>query len=65
MRFKTIRPAAEEVNLPHTCLRKMLANNSLPGFQSGNRYYVNMDLLIAKLDAESRANDASMTATAS
>ena len=65
MTFLTIREAAKAVGLPHTCLRTMLANKSLPGFQSGNRYYVNVDLLIAKLDAASRANDTSMTATAS
>lgn len=65
MRFLTIREAAKAVGLPHTCLRTMLVNKSLPGFQSGNRYYVNLDLLVAKLDAESRANDKSMTAAAS
>lgn len=55
MPFLTIRRAAAEVGLPHTLLRKMLANSTLPGFYSGNRYYVNLDLLREKLEEQSHS----------
>lgn len=54
MPFLTINRAAAEVGLPHTFLRKMLARSDLPGFYSGNRYYVNLDLLRKKLEEDSR-----------
>ena len=56
MQFLTIRQAAREVGLPHTLLRKMLENSTLPGFYSGNRYYVNIDLLREKLEQDSKAS---------
>lgn len=62
MTFVTIRTAAKAVGLPDTCLRRMQKDNACPGFQSGNRFYVNLDMLIAKLDEESRANDTGKTA---
>ena len=49
MQFLTINHAAAEVGLPHTFLRRMLASSELPGFYSGNRYYVDVDLLREKL----------------
>ena len=52
--FMTINQAAKAIGLPHTCLRAMLANNSLPGFYSGSRYYVNMEMLKEDLEMESR-----------
>ena len=55
MAFLTINRAAAAVGLPHTLLRAMLAKSELPGFYSGNRYYVNLDLLREKLEADSRA----------
>lgn len=63
MTFVTIRQAAKVVGLPHTCLRRMQIDNALPGFQSGNRYYVNLDLLVAKLDTESRTNSEGVEAS--
>lgn len=61
MHFLTINQAAREIGLPHTCLRSMLADGRLPGFYAGTRYYVNIDVLREKLDAECRTN-ASMRA---
>lgn len=56
MQFLTINQTARAVGLPHTCLRGMLATGSLPGFYSGNRFYVNLDLLREKLEQDSRSN---------
>ena len=56
MQFLTINQTAREVGLPHTCLRSMLAVGQLPGFYAGTRYYVNVDVLREKLDAECRDN---------
>ena len=58
MQFLTIRQAAKAVGLPDTCLRGMLATGNLPGFyggENGGRFYVNFDLLLAKLEQDSRS----------
>ena len=55
MQFLTINQAAKAVGLPHTVLRSMLTAHALPGFYAGTRYYVNVDLLRAKLEEDSRA----------
>lgn len=52
--FMTINQAAKAIGLPHSCLRAMLASDSLPGFYSGSRYYVNLEMLKEDLDRESR-----------
>ncbi len=57
MTFVTINQAAKAIGLPDTCLRRMQADNALPGFRSGSRFYVNLDMLIAKLDEQCRNND--------
>ena len=54
MQFLTINQTAKVVGLPHTCLRTMLANHSLPGFYSGSRFYVNVEMLKEELERESR-----------
>ena len=54
-RFMTINQTAKAVGLPHTCLRNMLANNSLPGFYNGTRYYVNVEMLKEKLENDCRS----------
>lgn len=61
MHFLTINQTAPEVKLPPTCLRRMLAENRLPGFYAGTRYYVNVDMLREQLESECRTN-ASMRA---
>lgn len=55
MCFKTINQTAKAVGLPHTCLRSMLATGKLPGFYSGTRFYVNVDLFREMLEEDSRA----------
>lgn len=54
MQFLTINQAARAVGLPHSRLRVMQAEGNLPGFYGGNRYYVNLDMLRAQLDEDSR-----------
>lgn len=55
MTFLTINQTAKVVGLPHTCLRTMLATGNLPGFYSGSRFYVNLDMLRDKLEQDSRS----------
>ena len=55
MQFLTINQTAKAVGLPHTCLRGMLATGNLPGFYSGTRFYVNVDMFRAKLEEDSRS----------
>ena len=51
----TINQTAKAVGLPSSCLRKMLENNSLPGFYNGTRYYVNVEMLEDKLKNDCRS----------
>ena len=53
--FLTINQTAKEIGLPATCLRSMLATGNLPGFYSGTRFYVNLDMFRAKLEQDSRS----------
>ena len=55
MCFKTINPAAKEVGIPPFTLRSMVKRGACPGFYSGNRFLVNVDLLREQLERESRA----------
>lgn len=47
--FLTIKKAAIYTGIPEYVLRKMRKMNELPGFTSGNRFYVNIELLKVKL----------------
>lgn len=47
----TIRQCAEAGPLPEFTLRTMQRRGELPGFQTGNRFYVNYTKLIDKLEA--------------
>lgn len=55
-RFLTIKQAADEIGISAKYLRKRLANGKLPGFRSGNRFLVNVSMLCAELEKESRAS---------
>ena len=54
--FQTIRQTAHETGLPEGMLRARLKRSKLPGFYAESRYYINVPLLMAMLDAESRAS---------
>ena len=54
--YMTIRQTASETGLAAGTLRTRLKYNKLPGFYAGNRYYINVPLLMEMLDAESRLN---------
>lgn len=56
MELLTINQTAEKYHLPGHMLRQMQKRGELPGFYSASRFYVNTSLLLAKLDADSRAN---------
>lgn len=53
--FLTIREVARDGILPESLLRRWEKAGRLPGVRSGNRFYVNVELLRQQLDAESRA----------
>jgi hypothetical protein len=55
-RFLTIREVAKTGILTEHHLRLLEKQNRLPGVRSGNRFKVNLPLLIEQLDAESRRN---------
>ena len=53
--FMTINQTAKAIGLSRNRLCTMLANNSLPGFYIGSRYYVNFEMLKEQLERESRS----------
>ena len=53
MSFKSINVSAESAKIPASALRRMLAKGELPGFYSGNRFYVNYEMLLEKLERDS------------
>lgn len=56
MRMYTIRQEARVSDLPEFFLRSLVKQGKCPGWYAGNRFYVNHDALIEKLEAESRSN---------
>lgn len=52
--FKTIRQTAATGILTEHRLRLMVAQGICPGIRTGNRFLVNVDALVAMLDAQSR-----------
>lgn len=52
-KFQTIRQTAKLGILSEHNLRLRLAQGRLPGVYSGNRFMVNVPMLMQKLDAES------------
>lgn len=63
MQFLTINQTAKAVGLPHTCIRAMVKTNKCPGFYSGSRFYVDVDLFRAQLEETSRAHSSNCTET--
>lgn len=53
--IKTIRQCAAMGILPEHCLRTRLRQGKLPGFYSGSRFLVNVDMLVEMLHSESAA----------
>ena len=49
MNFMTVRQAANELGVSAFALRRMLKDDVLPGYYSGNRYYVNIPQTTKKL----------------
>jgi hypothetical protein len=49
MEFKSIIQTAKSEGIPAHALRRMLEEGELPGFYSGTRYYVNVEVLREKL----------------
>lgn len=47
--FMTVRQAANELGVSAFALRRMLKDDDLPGYYSGNRYYVNIPQTKKKL----------------
>jgi hypothetical protein len=52
MQFKTIRQTAKLIPMPEQALRNMVRQKLVPGFYSGTRFYVNVDMLRQKLNSE-------------
>ncbi len=57
-KFQTIRQTAKLGILSEYNLRLRLAQGRLPGVYSGNRFMVNVPMLMQKLDAESEQGGA-------
>lgn len=53
-KFLTIRQTAEAKILSEHHLRTMVKQGRLPGIRAGNRFLVNVPLLIEQLDQESK-----------
>lgn len=53
--FRTIKSAAEVTGLSVHYLRTGIAAGSVPHIRSGNRFFVNVPLLLAKLAEQSTA----------
>lgn len=56
MKFLTIRKTAATGILSEHHLRLLEKQGRLPGIRSGNRFLVNLPLLMEQLDRESREN---------
>ena len=54
--FKTIRQTAALGFITEHRLRLMVAEGTVPGIKTGNRFMVNVDALVEQLDRKSRAN---------
>lgn len=52
-KFLTIRAAAEECSISQGALRRMVRQNMVAGFYSGNRFNVNVPALREQLDSMS------------
>ena len=64
MQFLTIPQTGATYKIPVALLRTMQKQGRLPGFFSGSRFYVNIDLLMEQLDQESRSAVNGNTTTA-
>lgn len=49
MRLLTVKKAALEVGVPENFLRTLIKEGKCPGIQQGNRFYVNVKMLIETL----------------
>ena len=56
MRFETINQYHTRTDFPETRLRAWCKEGKLPGFWSGKKYLINVDLFEAWLEAECKAN---------
>ena len=55
--LKTVRQAAQDPGCPYTefRLRKLIAQGMCPGVRAGNRFLVNMDILVKQVNTASMA----------
>ena len=56
MELLSINATAEKYHLPGHMLRQMQKRGELPGFYSASRFYINVPMLLEKLDADSKAS---------
>ena len=56
MEILTINAPAKKYGLPQFMLRGMQKRGELPGFYSASRFYVNVPMLLEKLDSDSKAS---------
>ena len=55
-RLMTIRETAKTGILPENRLRQMQHQGKLPGIYSGNKFFVNFEMLVQLVEQECRAN---------
>ena len=56
MELLTIRDVSKKYGLPDFMLRSMQKRGELPGFYSGNRFYVNCDLFLKEIENKSMSS---------
>lgn len=57
-KFVTPNPFSKEMGIPRDFLRARIARGEVPGFRSGNRFYINRELFLRQLEAECMRNAA-------
>lgn len=56
MKLLTAKKAAEETGLSESIIRAMIKRGECPGIKQGNRFYVNVPMLISKITAMCEQN---------
>ena len=56
MRLMTVKKTAQMLDLSESMLRSWIKMGECPGIQHGNRFYINVDMLIEKIEEMSRVS---------
>lgn len=53
--YLSIRETAKALRLPENFVRRSVRLGRVPGFYSGTKYYVNLELFVEKLEHDSKS----------